>query len=133
MAWSYRSDLADETYHAPGVALVEGETLPATPSSEQHAQEMMDPKAEEKRLKEEEKFREEAAKTANNAPHQAMLDRERERIRHEETAKVDQEELDKERDKIRKEEADRAKKAKSEADKEAKKENEHKAPVSGHK
>jgi hypothetical protein len=43
MAWSYRQDVSDETYHAPGVHLVEGEKLPDTPASEEHAQEMLHP------------------------------------------------------------------------------------------
>jgi hypothetical protein len=111
MAWSYRQDRSDETYHEPGVFLVEGEKLPHTPASAQHAKEMLDPKLVEKREKEEEKFKEEQKKQAEKDAHMVGLSGERERIRAEEQARVAQEERDKELDKIRKEEAENAKKA----------------------
>jgi hypothetical protein len=43
MAWSYRSDIADETYHAAGVHLVEGTKLPETPADAQHVEDMLKP------------------------------------------------------------------------------------------
>lgn len=41
MAWSYRQDRSDETYHEPGVALVEGKKVPHTPRDSEHAEELM--------------------------------------------------------------------------------------------
>ena len=43
--------MADETYHEPGVALVEGEKLVDTPRDSEHAKDMLDPKRVEKREK----------------------------------------------------------------------------------
>jgi hypothetical protein len=59
MAWSYRQDRSDEVYHNQvGPVLVEAEKLPHTPSSSQHAKEMLDPDLVKKREEEEKKLQE---------------------------------------------------------------------------
>src|SRR5436190_19040263 len=123
MAWSYRQDSADEIYHDQvGVVLVEGKKLPQTPSSGVDAQEQLDPKKKEKRLEDNEKFREQQRKDAQTAPEREQESRDRDRIRTEEQNRLVSDEKNKKLDEIRNEEADRAKKARDEQQKQDQKE-----------
>lgn len=113
MAWSYRQDCSDETYHEPGVCLVEGEKLPDTPANAEHAKDMMDPKRVEKRQKDEEEAQKKAPSPAQKAAADAKQKQENEdrsRIRSEEAQKIRDEEHEKDMEKMRKEEAANAKK-----------------------
>jgi hypothetical protein len=116
MAWSYRQDCSDESYHEPGVALIEGEKLPDTPASAEHAKDLLEPERVEKREKEEQKKKESEAKNGKTkspeqqAQEQFSLNQKRNQMRVEERARLQQEEADKEDEKMRKEEAENAKK-----------------------
>lgn len=109
MGWSYLQDESDMVIsNQGGPALVEGEKLPQPARSAVDAQEQLDPKKKEKRLEDNEKFKEQQQKDAQTAPEREQEGRDRERIRTEERNRLVTDEKNKKLDEMRKEEAKKA-------------------------
>lgn len=85
MAWSYRSDRSDETYHEPGVALVEGEKIPHTPRDSVHAEQMI--KGEKEKTPKDARVTEHQKYPGQNVPRIIGETEEQKKIREDEEKK----------------------------------------------